>query len=200
MTAHKSSVTHVQERRKRIAKHNAQLPSSVLVDSLLIARMAQTSSVTHVQERRKKTAKHNAQLTPSRNLPSVTKSKTPSVPLLAKKELSGARMVQNVHAMRVQKAAHTTVLSAMNQRSQNVTVVSFINVPMERIQFSAMDVHSLTRTAKPNVQPSQKKKNVPVVSFISVPMERILCSATDAHRLTRTVKLNAQLIPNPNPQ
>lgn len=61
-TPQTSSVTHVQERRKKNAKQDAQLPFSVKVDSLFNAMMAAKNSVTHVQERRKKTARKDAQL------------------------------------------------------------------------------------------------------------------------------------------
>ena len=61
-TPQTSSVTHVQEKQKKNAKQDAQLPFSVMVDSLFNAMTAAKNSVTLVQERRKKTARKDAQL------------------------------------------------------------------------------------------------------------------------------------------
>ena len=152
---------------------------------MLNANTAKISSVTHVPEKRKKTAKPDAQLP------------QPPPQSLAKKELSGARMVLHVHAILEHLAARTTVLSATNQKRKSAMVLSFINVLTGKMKSSATHVKSQTMTAKTNVQKNQKKKNVSVVSFIIVPMEKTPCFATDVHSLTRTVKPNAQLTPIP---
>ena len=93
----KSSVTAVK-RTLMTVKQNAQQTALVL-SFINVPMVKMRSRATHVK--RMMTVKPNAQLK--------------MMVLLAKRELSGARMDQVVHAMQVQKAARTTALSVTSK-------------------------------------------------------------------------------------